>query len=271
MGMIKDAVMKGPERIPEIDAKPKKCTCPIHGKYDGYETKIAMGVIDSACPMCIEEERLSDLIEAKEAELKRIQKHAERNSALNRSCVPERYRGSSLEEWIAENEDQEKAKDRMTQYIENFKLIRKRGVPCLFTGGTGTGKTMMATAVLNQVIRKGFTGVYISSLNFLSLVKSTWVKGSERSEDEVIEQFVAYDLLVIDELGKGILSEKEKFFIFRLLDRRSEDLKPTIGISIYSLKKLAGRIDYDTVRRLKGNGGQVIEFKWDEYETEDLF
>jgi DNA replication protein DnaC len=264
MGIIKDSIMA----LPEVNVNPtnkKNFHCDKHGEFEGFVMMVAGREIPSVCPECLEEERVAEL-----DEFKKGQKQRERVDIFNQSCVPKRFQECGFGQYEPTCKDAEVVVKRLKNYVINFEKAKEKGASFLFLGNTGTGKTTLAAAVLNNVMNKGFTGVYVSTLNYLSKVKRSWVAGATVSEDELIESFVKFDLLVLDELGKGSCSPKEKGIIFRLLDRRYEEQKPTIGISICNEKVLNERIDPDASRRLKANGG-VLNFNWATYTNSNSF
>ena len=259
--MVSD-VKKGVKttRYPTSDDT-RTLTCRIHGKYEGIVTEINGRKIEAICPECLEDERKSELNKHVEEHMRR-----KRIDIFNQSCVPKRYQGIKFNDFHPVCDEAEELLELMQRYVKNYHLVLMHGTSFLFSGGTGTGKTTIGTAVLNGVMMIGYTGVYVSSLNLLSKVKRSWVNGATVSQDEIIESYVAYDLLVLDEIGKGQMSAKEKGIIFSLLDRRHEEVKPTIGITTYSEQKIKSLIDEDAVRRLTTGGGCTIKFTWPNYE-----
>lgn len=239
----------------------KSLCCPVHGDYQGWSMIVAGGEINSICDQCAAEEQRQK-IQAVEEERERL-----RNAVgFNNSCIPPRFAKMSFKDFQPTCDKAAKVKERVGKFIVNFKDSMENGTSFLFSGGTGTGKTHLACATANNVIRSGRSAIYVSSLNYLSKVKAAWNEAAGTSEDEVIESYVKFDLLILDELGKGELNQKERGMVFRLIDRRSEECKPTIGITKFSPDKLISLIDDDAVRRLKAGSGGILLFDWPAYE-----
>jgi len=247
--------------IPTFEVEKVKINCEKHGIYEGMVSLINGRKINSICPYCLEDERQEDIRKIRSGEIQR-----QKVDVINQSCVPKRYLSSSFDGYDPVCNEAKDIFDLLQRYVKNFDKVMEFGTSFLFSGGTGTGKTTLATAVLNSVMRDGYTGVYVSSLNYLSKVKRSWVAGASVSEDEIIESYVNFDLLVLDEIGKGLCSPKEKGIVFRLLDRRHEENKPTIGCSLYNEKEVIKRIDEDAVRRLTTGRGGILRFSWPNYE-----
>jgi DNA replication protein DnaC len=241
-------------------------TCPIHGEFHGWTTMVGGELISSACDKCFEE------AEAKIRDARNVEIRINQNRDIfNKSCLPPRFTGISFDCFKATTDDMKSVKATFERYVNAFRqTILPKGISFLFSGNTGTGKTLLASAIANGVMNQGYPAIYISSLNYLSKIKTAWTTGAEHSEDDLIESYVKYPLLILDEIGKGTLDNKEKSMIFRLIDRRYEEKKPTIGVSKFSRDAVVKLIDDDTVRRLESGGGSTINFTWDKYTEERL-
>lgn len=235
--------------------------CPIHGQYNGWRMPIpGVGIVDSQCDKCAAEE---SAIEAKRIadQIAAAQKHALEAAKIDDSAIPKRFRGKSFKDYQTRSDAALHVRNRMVQFVKEFDTALEDGTSFLFTGTSGTGKTHLACAVANNLLRLNKTATYASSLNLISKIKQSWITGSTVSEDEIVESYVTPDFFVLDELGKGTLTEKERGMIFRVIDRRYEDCKPTIGISNLQPQALAKLIDTETVRRL----GTVVQFNWEPF------
>jgi DNA replication protein DnaC len=240
---------------------PKRLKCPKHGDYNGFTMCVDGTNIDSECDKCAAESAAENLSQ----QIAEIHVNKSRSALVN-SCIPPRFANNSFYNWNARCEKSAKIKTIIEKYITHFDKALPAGTSFLFCGNTGTGKTHLACAIANNVMRKGYTALYISSLNYISKIKTAWATGSEQSEDALIESFVGFDLLIFDELGKGELSVKEKGMIFRLIDRRYEECKPTIGISKHNKEALKKLIDDDAIRRLEAGGGTTLVFDLPNYQ-----
>lgn len=244
----------------------QKLSCDKHGSYSGWVVVVGDAQINSICDTCAEEEAERNrqaFYAENRANAERVAAEGRRN-AINSACIPPIFKNKSFKDFAVSCKEMDEVKKRMARFIINFEEERKNGTSFLFSGQSGTGKTHLATAVANNLIQKGFSAVYVSSLNYLSKVKISWNQSSNTSEDEIIEHYVSFDVLIFDEL-KGTYDSKEKAMIFRLISRRHEEGKTTIGITTLSEKRLVGVIDEDAVRRLKTVGG-VIQFSWQPFQ-----
>ncbi len=114
--------------------------------------------------------------------------------------------------------------------IEHWKRFQKKGM--YLTGNTGTGKTMLACIILNELIfRYQVKCMYAKiSKDFLNALKDTYQKDSEfHGQERNIEmEFLHVDILVIDDFGVQKESEWANSKLYDLIDGRYEREKITL-------------------------------------------
>ena len=239
----------------------KILSCPKHGKYEGYTTVVSdERSINSVCPECLEEEN----DRARQELYKRIALSGSRD-VFNRSCIPPRYQKSNFAGYKPTCEKSEAVKSLLSRFTASFDIAVLNGTSFLLSGKTGTGKTHLACAIAMNVMRNGHTAMYTSLVDAVSRVKTTWIKSSQITADGMIDEFVKFDLLLIDEIGLGPISSKEREIVFMIINRRYEQEKPTIGISKFSEREVCKILSIEAVSRLKSGGGGVLVFDWLDY------
>lgn len=87
----------------------------------------------------------------------------------------------------------------------------------IWLGGTGCGKTGLATSFLIQAIRQGARGRYVL---FSDLLNELHRSQADRSQNQVIRRYVKYDLLLIDEIGYAEAEPSQVGLFFTLLQKR---------------------------------------------------
>lgn len=85
----------------------------------------------------------------------------------------------------------------------------------------GTGKSHLSMSVVRVVKQKGHSAIFISTPRLLTKIRATFNKRSEMTEDELLNNLIAADLVVFDDLGteSGNAWAKEK--LFEAIDQRS--------------------------------------------------
>ena len=138
----------------------------------------------------------------------------------------------------------------------------------LFLGKPGTGKNHLALAIARHAITEHqSSAVFTTALKIAREYKSTWSKGSAKTEDDVIRYFTRPDLLIIDEVGVQFGSDAEKLIMFEIINTRYERMKPTILISNQTREELAAFIGERVLDRMSDGGGCTLSFTWDSYRS----
>lgn len=94
----------------------------------------------------------------------------------------------------------------------------------IWMGPTGCGKTGLATSFLIHAINRGYTGRFVS---FHSLVQELFASLADHSEEQVLKRYLAYDCLLIDEIGYVEVEPVQVGLFFTLLHKRHRQ-KPTL-------------------------------------------
>ena len=94
-------------------------------------------------------------------------------------------------------------------------MTKQRGM--VWMGPTGCGKTGLATAFLLQAIDRGYRGYFVT---FPELLQELFQSLADRSEGKLLKRYLAYDPLVIDEVGYVQVEPPQVGQFFTLMHRR---------------------------------------------------
>ena len=103
------------------------------------------------------------------------------------------------------------------EYIEKSQNL-------IWIGPTGCGKTGLATSFLIQAIERGHTGRYVV---FSELLGELYRSVADHSEAKVIQRYLSYDCLLIDEVGYAEVEPVQVGHFFNLLQKRHKR-RPTL-------------------------------------------
>lgn len=243
----------------------KVVDCAEHGPYTSTGTRyMGRREIWTPCPDC-EEARI-----ARERQLE-SQKRAEAAAAqlkyaIGEALIPARFIGRSLENFVATTAGQERALSIAREYVENFEQHAKRGTGLILSGMPGTGKSHLATAILQAIMPENI-GLYTTCMNVIRAVRGTWRKDSERSETEVLGIYGTAPLLVLDEIGVQYGTDGEQTILFDVLDRRYREMKPTIFLTNQDadgMKQFIGERTFDRLREVS----RWVAFDWESYRPQ---
>jgi DNA replication protein DnaC len=94
----------------------------------------------------------------------------------------------------------------------------------IWMGVTGCGKTGLATSFLIHAIDQGYRGRYVF---FADLIGELYAAVADHSETKVLRKYLAFDCLLIDELGYVEVEPVQVGLFFTLMHQRHKQ-KPTL-------------------------------------------
>ncbi|MBL4866383.1 MAG: ATP-binding protein [Pseudomonadales bacterium] len=245
--------------------------CESHGKYIAKLQRLELVGRDyeTGCPQCQQGREQAEV--AHRLAERRAHDARVLESQLGRAGIPKRFRSKTFDNFHADTLDKKRVLEAVRKYSENFKEAQDLGRCLILTGKTGTGKTHLVNALANDLVARNYAPVFITVLDLVNSIKKTWRRDSERSEDELIQGYTdGCDLLIIDEVGVQFESDTEKLILFDIINKRYEDMKPTVIISNYPIDSANGSsirkaIGDRVLDRLREGGGSQITFDWDSY------
>ena len=93
-------------------------------------------------------------------------------------------------------------------------------------GGYGTGKTHLAAAVANELIRNGTPALCMTMIDLLANVRRTY--NGQGDEADILKLYTETPLLIIDDLGSEAATEWTSSMIFTIVNARYEAYRPVI-------------------------------------------
>jgi len=150
-------------------------------------------------------------------------------------------------------------------FARDFEKHLKRGTWLLMVGGTGTGKTLLCSAILNEVMRQGYKGLYVKVPRLFRKLRASFNKREGPTEDEIVSNIEGADLVVMDEVGVNPDSNWSRVVLYDILDNRYENLKPTIFNTNLSFREACDTLGERVVDRVYENDSKVLVFNWESY------
>jgi len=240
-------------------------TCPKHGHYSVRLFTIAgsPGHGNTRCPACEKEAEVLRISQdeeqrARQIELSRIVRH-------ERSRIPLRFKNKRFENYFVENDGQAKALKICSMYAQSWPKVSKNGTGLIFSGRAGSGKTHLACSIAWSVIEQGGSAQFATVAEVMRQIKSSFSKDSATTEQEQIDHFSNIQLLILDEVGMDYGTDFNKALIFEILNKRYENMLPTILLTNLDAPALVEYMGERLIDRMREGGGRMVSFTWDSH------
>jgi DNA replication protein DnaC len=249
--------------------KVEKRNCDKHGEFEAKSRLVNgrwMQTVRS-CPTCQKLEEEAEQIEADMRKALMLEKNKKSSveKLLRQAGIPKRFKDCSFENYKTSQSSLKNAK-LCKEYAEGFLENLENGTSRVFYGNVGTGKTHLACAIANEVMKKHQKSVlFTRAMRMLMDFKGTYSKTSRQSERDIVDRYASPDLLIIDEVGVHYGTDAEKVIFFEILDERYVNLKPTILITNQNIEGLNEAVGDRIVDRMNENGGGAMLFDWESY------
>ena len=231
----------------------KQSFCDLHGNF--MSNRFTSDGVFSQCPKCrsekefgtrwLDNERIIEQNKAKQI-----------NKMFNDSCIPPRFKNCSFDNYAITNDKQQSKVDALRQYANDF--TNEKSNDLVLIGSVGTGKTHLANAVANNLIVGGYTAVY-STLS--GIIDRLYQSGFDKHTE--LAKYIEPDFLIIDEI-LAKLPDDTILNLFKIIDGRYMNLKPTCIISNVSIGKLHEVLGERVSDRVLSNA-IILEFGWKSY------
>ena len=175
---------------------------------------------------------------------------------LRLSRFPARYKDATFEGYRFYGTAEQQ--DRQRKLIDHL----RRGKSVVMYGNNGTGKTMLAFCAIREQILLGNEAVYASMADIVDEVKQGF--SDNIASSRIVDKYIGYDYLVIDEMDKAYGTPTEFLSIFKIINGRYVTRRPTVLISNASDSEVIDIIGKSSFERVVEDGAKV-NMNWESY------
>lgn len=143
-------------------------------------------------------------------------------------------------------------------WLDNFESLKERGMGLyMYSATKGSGKTMMATCIANELMHEKSCQVkFCTSLQILNEIKASWGNESCCTENKLLHFLSTSEVLIIDDFGT---EQNDKPWInerfYQIINSRYQEKKITIFTSNERLDLL--KYDERITNRIKERTYQI--------------
>jgi len=154
-----------------------------------------------------------------------------KQSLLEQANIPRRYQNCRLDNFEVHNESHGHALKICRKFVSNFP---DQDVGLVFIGPCGVGKTHLAVAVIQELMRtKDAACVFYDFRDLIREIQSTFTPDSTLSESDILAPVFQSEVLVLDELGAKRTTAWVEETVFYIINHRYNHKKLTLFTTNY--------------------------------------
>lgn len=179
------------------------------------------------------------------------QKQEKLERLFNQSRLGKRFKTASFEKFQT-GDDSIEIFNIIKDFAYNFKNKYKEKSIIMY-GKTGTGKTLLASSVVNHLIQNNISAIFVVVPDMLTQIRNSFGNHDFINEKKILEGLSDCELLVMDDLGSEHHKEKEGWAaekLYQIVNSRYNNLKSTIFTTNCTMEELYHKIGHRIFSRI---------------------
>jgi DNA replication protein DnaC len=177
----------------------------------------------------------------------------------------QRYSTATLDSFEVRHDTQKPVVEKVEAYIREIESAISAGRNVVLYGPPGTGKDHLLVALIRAAVATYHTVEWRDAQSLYGAFRDAI--GADRSEVSVIESLTRANVLAISDPSPplGELTDYQRSMLFRIVDRRYRDLRPTwVTINAANGEEASQKVAPNIVDRLT-HGAMVLRCNWPSY------
>ncbi|MGN1134011.1 MAG: ATP-binding protein [Oscillospiraceae bacterium] len=174
---------------------------------------------------------------------------------LNKNCLVQLHDFSEfrLDYYDGIIENGVSAKEKMSvvyEFCKNYaKEFNEKSPSLFFFGKTGLGKTFLSSCIANELLNKGVSVVFASSVDILRKIED---EHFNRCEGNTMDTVINAELVILDDLGSEFQTSFTESAVYNIINSRINLNKPTIVSTNLQRNELTQKYNERIISRLTG-------------------
>lgn len=193
-------------------------------------------------------------------------------SFADHSLINEKLKKATFENYIPPNQSLSVVKQDMKNFVDSFTRIEPTSR--ILTGGYGVGKSHLCVAASKELMKRGYSALFIQMNMLFTRIKETWNKNSEMTEGKLMSLLAKVDVLILDDFGAEC-TEKDREGVTWKQTKTNEIVDSRVGKStlfttnftvkelgeMYGERDFSRMMEHAEVLHMRGENYRLRNFK----------